>query len=138
MELPEKVRNLLKMRGMSQTDLAASLATSQQQVSRWLDPEKPPRWSYLLDMARTLGVTVDYLLDPEQKDPAPPSELTDDERAIIELCRDLELSRREAVRRLANPLPRPRPSATETTLPNPPRFTQDQPPRKLPRRKTGR
>src|SRR4051794_10286382 len=101
MMFAEKVRNLLKERRLSQSDLAEALGTSQPQVSRWLEGGTPPRWDYLLKMARALGVSVDYLIDAEQDEPPRPPELTDDERFVLQLYRDLRLSREEAARGLA-------------------------------------
>src|SRR3954469_22427334 len=101
MTFAEKVRNLLKARRLSQSELAEALGTSQPQVSRWLEGGTPPRWDYLLKMARTLGVSADYLIAAEQDEPPQPPSLTDDERFVLQLYRDLRLSRDEAARGLA-------------------------------------
>jgi transcriptional regulator with XRE-family HTH domain len=101
MTFAEKVRSLLKACRLSQSDLADALGTSQPQVSRWLDAGTPPRWDYLLKMARTLGVPADYLIDAEQDEPPRPPGLSDDERYLLQLYRDLRLSRDEAARGLA-------------------------------------
>jgi transcriptional regulator with XRE-family HTH domain len=102
MKFADKVRDLLKLHRMSQSDLAAALGTNQPQVSRWLESDTPPKWDYLLKMSRALGVPADYLIDPEQDAPPPSPELSDDERFVLQLYRDLRLSRDEAVRRLAS------------------------------------
>lgn len=101
MRFAEKVRNLLKVQRLSQSELAAMLGTSQPQVSRWLEGDNPPRWDYLLKMARALGVTADYLIDPALEEPPRPPDLSEDERFLLQLIRDLGLTREEAVRRLA-------------------------------------
>jgi transcriptional regulator with XRE-family HTH domain len=101
MTFAEKVRTLLKACRLSQSDLAEALGTSQPQVSRWLEASTPPRSDYLLKMARTLGVPVDYLIDAEQDEPPRPPGLSDDERYLLQLYRDLRLSRDEAARGLA-------------------------------------
>jgi transcriptional regulator with XRE-family HTH domain len=101
MTFAEKVRNLLKARRLSQSDLAEALGTSQPQVSRWLEAGTPPRSDYLLKMARVLGVPADYLIDADQDEPPRPPELSDDERYLLQLYRDLGLSRDEAARGLA-------------------------------------
>src|SRR4051794_9479897 len=101
MTFAEKVRSLPKACRLSQSDLADALGTSQPQVSRWLDAGTPPRWDYLLKMARTLGVPADYLIDAEQDEPPRPRGLSDDERYLLQLYRDLRLSRDEAARGLA-------------------------------------
>jgi transcriptional regulator with XRE-family HTH domain len=101
MRFAEKVRNLMKLRRLSQSELAELLGTNQPQISRWLESDTPPRWDYLLKMARALGVPADYLIDPAQDVPARASELSDDERYLVQLYRDLGLSREHAARALA-------------------------------------
>jgi transcriptional regulator with XRE-family HTH domain len=126
MTFAEKVRNLLKAHRLSQSDLAEALGTSQPQVSRWLEGGTPPRSDYLLKMARTLGVSVDYLIDDEQDEPPQPPELSDDERFVLQLYRDLRLTRVEAARGLAamarpalhqDPQPQPQPQGGSAWLP---------------------
>lgn len=102
MEFSEKLRNLLKVNRLSQADLAESLGTNQQQVSRWVDSNTPPKVPYLLKLARALGVTVDYLIDDARDDPMPSrSLLTADEERALWLIRELGLSSGEVLRRLA-------------------------------------
>src|SRR5262245_47357824 len=101
MTFTEKVRTLLKAHRLSQSDLAEALGTSQPQVSRWLEGGTPPRSDYLLKMARTLGVPADYLIDDALDEPPRAPELNDDERYLLQLYRDLGLSREEAARGLA-------------------------------------
>jgi transcriptional regulator with XRE-family HTH domain len=98
MEFSEKVRGLLKAHRMSQHDLAKALGTSQQQVSRWLEANAPPKPAgHLLRMARTLEVTADFLIDPEQEQPQP-SGLSKDDEMILRLARILGFN--EAISRL--------------------------------------
>src|SRR5436309_14206232 len=101
MTFAEKVRGLLKSRRLSQSDLVEAQGTSQPQVSRWLEADTPPRADYLLKMARTLGVPADYLIDDDQDEPPQPPALSDDERFVLQLYRDLGLTRDEAARGLA-------------------------------------
>lgn len=101
MRFADKVRSLLKLRRLSQSELAEALGTTQPQISRWLEGNTPPRWDYLLKMSRALGVTADYLIDPEQEELPRPLGLTEDERFVLQLYHDLGLSREEAVRGLA-------------------------------------
>lgn len=100
MDFPSKVRKLLDACRMSQADLAESLGTSQQQVSRWLESGKPPKADYLLRLARALGVTVDYLIDDTQDEPAPTSGLRPDEVYLVRVVRGIGLGFEEAVARL--------------------------------------
>lgn len=88
MDFANKVRELLKDRKLSQADLAEALGTNQQQVSRWLEGNNPPKWDYLLRMARFFDVTTDYLLGHEVAHPAPA--LPEDEAAILRLYRNLK------------------------------------------------
>lgn len=102
MEFAAKVRHLLKVKGLTQLELAECIGTSQQVVSRWLESNTPPKAPYLLKLARALGVMADYLIDDAQEEPAPaePS-VSDDERYVVRTIRALNLSFEEAVRRLA-------------------------------------
>jgi transcriptional regulator with XRE-family HTH domain len=101
MTFAEKTRALLKAQRLSQSELAERLGTNQPQVCRWLEANTPPRGDYLLKLARVLGVTADYLIDPDQEEPPKPAVLPDDERYLLQLYRDLGLSREEAARALA-------------------------------------
>lgn len=106
MNFSEKVKALLESHRMSQAQLAEVVGTHQPQVSKWLNSGVVPSIPLALRVARALKVPLDYLVDDAQDDLRLPSELGDDERAIIDLYRDLELSRQEAVKRLATPLER--------------------------------
>lgn len=101
MEFAEKVRSLLKSLRLSQADLAEAIGTNQPQVSRWLDSNTPPKWAYLLKMARTLDVSVDYLIDPAQVAPPRASELTEDERFLLRSFRALKIDADTAVSRMS-------------------------------------
>lgn len=100
MEFSEKIRRLLKAHRLSQADLAKSLGTNQQQVSRWLDAKAPPKAAYLLRLARALGVTVDYLIDDAQDEPAPGPGLHPDEAYLVRVVRGIGLNFEEAIARL--------------------------------------
>lgn len=99
MEFQEKVRLLLKLQRRSQLDLAEDIGTTQPQMSRWLQNNKPPSAEYLLRMARSLKVSADYLIDPAQSEP-PKDGLTDDEKIILRIARGMPAD--EAIRRLSN------------------------------------
>jgi transcriptional regulator with XRE-family HTH domain len=146
MRFADKVRSLLKLRRLSQSELAEALGTTQPQISRWLEGNSPPRWDYLLKMARALGVTADYLIDQEQEELPRPPGLTEDERFLLQLYHDLGLSREDAVRGLAAaarsvPFDAPRPAsgpwvpgAVRHLPPGEPRRRHEQDPRSGPRR----
>lgn len=100
MEFSEKIRRLLKAHRLSQADLARSLGTNQQQVSRWLEAKTPPKAAYLLKLARALGVTADYLIDDAQDEPAPGPGLHPDEVYLVRVVRGIGLDFEEAIARL--------------------------------------
>lgn len=73
MTLCEKLIDLRRKAGLSQEQMAQQLDVSRQAVSKWETGESLPDTNKLLATGRLLGVTVDYLLDDEQTDPAPTS-----------------------------------------------------------------
>lgn len=107
----EKVRKLLKKKGLSQTQLACILGTSQQVVSRWLTKDRPPKPPYLAKLAAALEVSVDYLLGDPSPVAAPTGgkTLEPDEEYVLQVYRSLKvdpaqrLDGDEAVRRLSFP-----------------------------------
>jgi transcriptional regulator with XRE-family HTH domain len=94
----EKVRALMKSKGMSQVELASRIGTRQQVVSRWLDKDKPPKARYLARIAVELGVSVDYLLDDGQAKFRPV--LDPEEAKILDLAREIgyQVARRRLLR----------------------------------------
>lgn len=73
MTLCEKLIDLRRKAGLSQEQMAQQLDVSRQAVSKWETGESLPDTNKLLAIGRLLGVTVDYLLDDEQTEPAPTS-----------------------------------------------------------------
>lgn len=71
MTLPEKLIALRRRAGLSQEQLAETLEVSRQAVSKWETGEAMPDSGKLLPLSRTLGVTVDFLLDDSREDFAP-------------------------------------------------------------------
>lgn len=76
MTISEKIYRCRKTSGCSQEELAALLGVSRQSVSKWETGDALPEISKLLPMARSFGVTTDWLLDEEAEypyqPPAPP------------------------------------------------------------------
>ena len=66
MTLGRKIQKLRKDQGWTQEDLAERLGVSSQAVSKWETDMSSPDISILRDLAKTLRVTVDYLLSPEE------------------------------------------------------------------------
>ena len=66
MKLCDKIMQARKKAGMSQIDLADAMGVSRQSVSKWETGEANPEISKLTQLARTLGVSVDWLLSEEE------------------------------------------------------------------------
>ena len=62
MTLAEKICTCRRKQGMSQEALAAQLNVSRQAVSKWETGDAEPESGKLIALARTFGVTVDWLL----------------------------------------------------------------------------
>ena len=67
MKLCDKIMQARKKAGMSQIDLADAMGVSRQSVSKWETGEANPEISKLTQLARTLGVSVDWLLSEEEE-----------------------------------------------------------------------
>lgn len=61
-KLPTLIRELRKVRGWDQTDLAEHLGTTQGTVSRWESGKQEPEYDYLRAIAALDGKTVDAFL----------------------------------------------------------------------------
>jgi Zn-dependent peptidase ImmA (M78 family)/DNA-binding XRE family transcriptional regulator len=58
-----RLATLRKAAGLSQADLGNAIGTSGSLVSRWESGDREPTTQQVLDVARALGVSVDYLLN---------------------------------------------------------------------------
>ena len=58
----DRLKSLLKRKGLDQKRLAAKLQVSETTVSQWTKQKRDPGTSHLEQMARILGTSVDYLL----------------------------------------------------------------------------
>lgn len=74
MKLSEKIYSCRKKLGLSQEGLAQQLGISRQAVSKWETGESEPDIQKLRLLAKTFGVSVDWLLaeDEEEPNPEPP------------------------------------------------------------------
>ncbi|MGI5935747.1 MAG: helix-turn-helix domain-containing protein [Oscillospiraceae bacterium] len=77
MKLHEKIYYCRKKYGLSQEALAEKIGVSRQAVSKWETGEAVPEISKLLLLAKTFGVTTDWLLSEEE----PREENTREEKA---------------------------------------------------------
>lgn len=69
MTLQEKIYRCRKKAGLSQEALAERLGVSRQAVSKWETGEAAPEIGKLALLARTFGVSTDWLLSDEEDDP---------------------------------------------------------------------
>lgn len=95
MKLPEKLALLVK----NQSALSRKTGISQSAISEMISEGRRPYFDQMVEIARALGVSLDFLADDEM-DEQPVSEFTDDERWVVELVRALRLDRDEVARRL--------------------------------------
>ena len=83
------------MRGLSQKEVAAILKVSAPSVSNWESEKTRPTHDNLEKLADLYGVSVDYLLgrdapvEAQKEKPVPKDELSDDERELLRLFRQL-------------------------------------------------
>lgn len=78
MTLAEKIAWCRKRAGLSQEELAEKVCVSRQAVSKWELGDATPEVGKLLQLARTFGVTTDWLLgeDAPAEEPPPPQDET--------------------------------------------------------------
>lgn len=70
MTLGQKLKEIRKRFGMSQEQLAEILNVSRQAITKWENDGGLPDVSNLQEIAKTFGITVDYLSDDENQLPA--------------------------------------------------------------------
>lgn len=68
-DLGVRIRGLREKQGLTQSQVAHSVMLSAQAVSKWERGENAPDISVLVDLARLLGVSTDFLLTGEEKRP---------------------------------------------------------------------
>lgn len=92
-----KIRELRKARGMTQSDLAKQLNTSTSNVSGWECGKWQPDNDALIKLAELFNVSVDYLLGAE-KYKKEPDTLSAEERKLLADYRALPEELRALVR----------------------------------------
>lgn len=87
----EKLQKLCALRGLDQTSLAEKLKLSKSSMSRILSGVQEPKIKLAHEMARVLGVTLDYLVDDEQNiEPTGQMMLvSEDEMSLLKIIRRL-------------------------------------------------
>ena len=63
--MKERLRELREKRGLTQAELAKRLGVGRTTVTLWERGDNRPRIDMLVDLAKILGVKVDYLLRPK-------------------------------------------------------------------------
>ena len=90
-----RLKECREIRGLSQKEVAATLKVSAPSVSNWESEKTRPTHDNLEKLADLYGVSVDYLLgrdapaEVQKEKPVPKDELSDDERELLRLFRQL-------------------------------------------------
>lgn len=63
--MADKIKALLEERNMSQKELAAETKVTEAAISNYISGEREPRGAILLNIAKALGATTDFLLNTE-------------------------------------------------------------------------
>jgi putative transcriptional regulator len=87
----EKLQRLCVLRGLDQTALAAKVGLSKSSISRIMSGAQEPKLRLAYDLARALGVTLDYLVE-DAAEPETASQLvmaTEDEVTVLKIVRRL-------------------------------------------------
>ncbi|GGD74048.1 helix-turn-helix domain-containing protein [Croceicoccus mobilis] len=95
-----RVRELRKAKGMSQTELAQAAGISQPAISQIENDTRPITLDWLRTFARILDVTPADILDDDDH----PDRLSLEERELIENFRAATAQQREMIHRIAEPI----------------------------------
>ncbi len=84
MEFHQRLYEVRKQSGMTQSDLAEKLDVSRQAVSRWEMGTAKPDFENLIAISKLFGVSIDYLLKGEAEEKTVPSqpEQQEDENSL--------------------------------------------------------
>lgn len=105
MGYPEKLQKLCALRSLDQSTLASKVGLSKSSISRILSGVQEPKLRLAHDLARALGVTLDYLVD-DSSELEPTQQLvmvSEEEMMILKIVR--RLGANAAMDRLLNPAP---------------------------------
>lgn len=97
MTLGEKLVRLRKERGWSQDDLASRVGTHTTHLSRLENGKSQPSIELLHKLARTLGVTMDYLMDEDAGELVPVSVQDKSMAERLELLQTLDETDRQTI-----------------------------------------
>lgn len=107
----DKLQKLCALRGLDQTALAGQVGLSKSSISRIMSGAQEPKLRLAFDLAKALGVTLDYLVD-QSPEVGPADQLvmvSEDELTILKIVRRLGAD--ISIDRLLN-VPAPTPSET--------------------------
>ncbi len=98
----DKLQKLCALRGLDQSELASRVGLSKSSISRILSGAQEPKLRLAYDLAKALGVTLDYLVGdaPETGHSDQLVMVSEDEMMIIKIVR--ELTPNVAIKRLLN------------------------------------
>ena len=87
----DKLQKLCALRGLDQTSLAKKVGLSRSSISRILNGAQEPKLGLAYDLARALGVSLDYLVDenPEVELNDQLVMLSESELTILKIVRHL-------------------------------------------------
>lgn len=106
MNFGEKLATLMRERGLSGNQLSQELGVrSRTTINHWCSGKSKPNIEEIYKLSKYFDVSADFLVKPDQ-DHRRPDLLTEDERSILVLYHALEISRDEALRRLAGHRPK--------------------------------
>ncbi|MBO8427170.1 MAG: helix-turn-helix transcriptional regulator [Firmicutes bacterium] len=68
MSLNERIKFCMKEKNINQKQLSLLTNITESSISKYLNDERTPRIDVLVNIAKALGVTTDYLLGEEKKE----------------------------------------------------------------------
>lgn len=123
----DKLQKLCALRGLDQSSLAKKVGLSRSSISRILNGAQEPKLGLAYDLARVLGVSLDYLVDdnPEVELNDQLVMLSESELTILKIVRHLGTN--TSIDRLLNSPANGIPNASETKPSPPPTVNRPRP-----------
>ena len=86
--LNERIKQLRKEKGLTQSQLADELGVTDKAVSKWEVGEANPDISLLVKIAEVFNVTIDYLLTGKVEEGLSLDDMDKDKRAVLLVKKD--------------------------------------------------